>query len=343
LLKQVAERQYCFAVELLRQWIRRNKPLRDVKDTMSWVRPVQTQVSSTPSPASTLVLASTPPPSPPKWPLDPGDQIGRYKIESERGSGAMGIVYKAYDPNISRFVALKVLRSMAGPGAKELEERFRREAQAAGKLEHPNIVTVYDADVAEGQWYIVMEYLEGKTLAEIVAEKGPRPLEWVTSIVVQTCAALNYAHEHQVIHRDVKPSNIMILEDDRVKMTDFGLASLTADSDLTKADVFLGTPCYMSPEQIREPKQVDGRSDIFALGVVVYELLMGEMLFSDKHITLIYHIISPEPVDLSNLSASLPDSIHQVLEKALAKDANERFSTCAEFSEAFVRAARQGS
>jgi hypothetical protein len=335
LLEQVGEYQYRFAVELLRRWTRQNKPLRDVRDELNWMTQIQTQAHTA---AATKVLTPTPLPSAPTWTLTSGDHIGRYQIESKRGDGAMGIVYKAYDPNINRFVALKVLRPIPGPRAGELEERFRREAQAAGKLEHPNIVTVYDADVVEGQWYIVMEYLEGKTLAEIVAQEGARPLEWVTDIMTQTCAALNYAHEHQVVHRDVKPSNIMVLEDDRVKMTDFGLASITADSDLTNADAFLGTPCYMSPEQIRAPKQVDGRSDIFSLGAVAYELLTGELLFPDKHITLIYQIISPEPVDLGNSSASLPEPIRQVLEKALAKDVSERFSTCAEFSEAFVHA-----
>lgn len=320
-LEQVGEHRYRFAIELIRHWIRQTKPVCDVKDELGRLAPAPLPPALVEAPA-------------------PGSQIGRYEIEAELGSGAMGIVYKAYDPNVGRFVALKVLRPIiSGPRTGELEQRFRREAQAAGKLEHPNIVMVYDADVASGQWYIAMEYLEGKTLAEVVTQAGTRSLEWVTDIVTQTCDALNYAHEHQVVHRDIKPSNIMVLENGRVKVADFGLASVAAASDLTRSGVFLGTPRYMSPEQIRDPKHVDGRSDIFSLGAVVYEILTGELLFPGDHITPIYHITGPEAVNLSKLSVDLPDAIRQVLEKALAKDANERFSTCAEFSEAFVRAA----
>lgn len=265
-------------------------------------------------------------------------KIGRYKIEGELGRGAMGIVYKAHDPHIDRFVALKVLQAIPGPHAKELEQRFRREAQVAGTLDHPNIVQVYDADVAQGQWYIVMEYLEGKSLAEVIALEGPQSLNRVKDIVVQICNALAYAHEQHVIHRDIKPSNIMILGNDRVKVADFGLASIASEASLTRTEDFLGTPRYMSPEQIRDSRHVDGRSDIFSLGAVVYELLTGKLLFPGEHITPIYSITGPEPVDLSVLSEVFPDSICQVLEKALAKDANTRFSTCAEFSDAFVHA-----
>ncbi|HEC02059.1 MAG TPA: NACHT domain-containing protein, partial [Phycisphaerales bacterium] len=164
-----------------------------------------------PAPAEAPAPASSPPVQ--AETSAPGGQIGRYEIEAELGRGARGIVYKAYDPNIGRFVALKVLQVTPGPYAEEWEQHFRREARAAGKLRHPNIVTVYDADAISGQWYIAMEYLEGKTLAEIIRQEGAQSLEWVTDIVTQTCDALNYAHEHRVIHRDIKPSNIMVLED----------------------------------------------------------------------------------------------------------------------------------
>jgi tRNA A-37 threonylcarbamoyl transferase component Bud32 len=266
-----------------------------------------------------------------------GCQIGRYEILEELGRGAMGIVYKAHDPILDRWVALKVLRFTSGARQEELEQRFRREAQAIGKLSHPNIVQVHDAGVAENQWYMAMEYLEGKTLAKVIEQGGAQPLARVGRIVTQVCEALDYAHGRQIVHRDVKPSNIMLVENDRVKVTDFGLASIASDPSLPAEDLS-GTLGYMSPEQIKEPGRVDGRSDIFSLGAVVCELLTGKVLFPDEPVTPIHLITSPSPVDLGDLGLS--DLARRVLEKALAKQANERFSTCAEFAESFDRAVK---
>ena len=176
----------------------------------------------------------------PKEILGAGDKIGRYKIEKELGSGAMGVVYKAHDPNTDRFVAVKVLQPGLDSRAKELEQRFRREARAAGRLKHTNIVIVHDADVVRGQWCIIVEYLDGNTLGELIELEGGQTVERVAFILTQVCAALDYAHGCGVIHRDIKPSNIMILENDQIKVTDFDLASIVAEPSLTQTDAVFG-------------------------------------------------------------------------------------------------------
>ena len=264
-------------------------------------------------------------------------RISRYEIHEELGRGGMGIVYKAYDPVLNRAVAVKVLRLIPGARTEDLERRFWREAQAIGRLNHPHIVQVYDAGVAGDQWYLVMEYLAGRTLDKVVQQEGALSLERVAGIVAQVCTALEYAHERQTVHRDIKPSNIMLVENDQVKVADFGLASFTSEISLTQTEGLVGTPHYMSPEQISHSSRVDGRSDIFSLGAVVYELLTGRLLFPGENVTPIFQIVSPSPVDLDD--ANLSDSICIVLQRALAKDVSARFSTCAEFAAAFASAA----
>src|ERR1022692_564034 len=192
----------------------------------------------------------------------PPRRIGRYEITAELGRGAMGVVYKGFDPNVGRTVAIKIVQ-LAG-GDEELIMRFRREAQAAGVLNHPNIVTIYDADEDQGVFYIAMEYVEGETLDQII-RGGPIALDMVKSIIEDVGSALDLAHDKQIIHRDIKPANIMIAGG-RAKIMDFGVARL-ASSTATATGTVIGTPSYMSPEAVKG-QTLDGRADIFSLGVV---------------------------------------------------------------------------
>ena len=214
------------------------------------------------------MTTSTPPPSPLNNPVTRAfaTRLGRYEIHQELGQGGMGVVYQAHDPILNRVVALKVLRIIPGARSDDLERRFWREAQAIGRLNHPNIVQVYDAGVAGDQWYLVMEYLAGKTLDKVIQQERAQPLARVASIVAQVCAALAYAHERQLVHRDIKPSNIMLVESDQVKVTDFGLASFMSEFSLAQTEGLVGTPQYMSPEQTSHSSRVDSRSDVFSLG-----------------------------------------------------------------------------
>ena len=211
---------------------------------------------------------------------DTPKKLGRYHIIREIGRGAMGVVYKADDPVIEREVAIKAIQLSFAVTDEEKQlylNRFYREAKAAGKLNHPNIVTIYDVDEDKetGTPFIVMEYLEGTTLQEMLAQGLLLPLNDVNQVIIQMADALNYAHRQQVVHRDVKSANIMLLPGLKSKIMDFGIARM-ASSDLTKSGQFMGTPNYMSPEQIEGKSAVDGRSDLFSLGVIYYLMLTGE-------------------------------------------------------------------
>ena len=252
--------------------------------------------------------------------------IGRYNITAELGKGAMGVVYKATDPNIGRTVAIKTTRLDAhGLDAQELLRRFKNEARSAGTLNHPNIVTIYDAGEQDGIFYIAMEYIEGQTLHELLSQHRSLPVETVIDIVRQVCAGLDYAHAHSVIHRDVKPANIMLAANGGVKVMDFGIAK--AGGTMTATGQVLGTPNYMSPEQVKG-KTIDGRSDLFGVGVLLYEMLTGEKPFDGQNITtIIYKIVSENPIPPRELDVTIHPGLSAVVTKALAKAPDDRYQT----------------
>ncbi len=260
--------------------------------------------------------------------LTPGSRLGRFEISSVLGQGAMGVVYLANDPQIGRPVAIKTVR----PGmdrdetAIEIEERLRKEARLAGRLQHPNIVTIYDVGRDGDDYFIAMEYVEGKSLTRYLVAPDDLPLSAKIAIVRQTAEALAHAHERGVLHRDIKPGNILIARDGRVKVTDFGIGRFTnaATSDLTRTGQMIGSPAYMSPEQVRGEK-LDGRSDLFSLGVVLYELLTSVRPFPGESITtLVYQILHTEPRDPLELKANLPPATREVMARLLAKQPEKR-------------------
>jgi len=246
----------------------------------------------------------------------------------------MGVVYKAHDPIIGRTVAIKTMlpEGVSRQEFQEYKARFQREAQAAGILNHPNIITVYDFGEENGVLYLAMEYLEGKSLEQIVQEQTVLSIETILPIYDQVCSALDHAHQNKIVHRDIKPANIMILQSGLVKVTDFGIAKMMA-LGMTQVGQVLGTPNYMSPEQVKG-RQIDGRSDIFALGVILYELVTGEKPFGGQNITtVIYKIINENPIPPRELDASIPAGLSYVITKALAKSVDERYQTCGELAQ----------
>ncbi|MCI0659343.1 MAG: serine/threonine protein kinase, partial [Acidobacteria bacterium] len=263
-------------------------------------------------------------------------KLGRFEIIREIGKGAMGVVFLAHDPRIDRKIAIKMITIPSGISpqeARETRHRFVREAQAAGKLTHPNIITIYDVVEEADRSYIAMEYIQGDTLEAHTKPGSLLSLEKVLGIISQACSALDYAHQNKVIHRDIKPANLMLLKGDLLKITDFGLAK-SPDANLTQDGVLIGTPNYMSPEQI-SGKPMDGRSDFFSLGVVLYELTTGERPFGGDTIsTIIYRILYEEPRPPRILNEKLPPAFDQILRRALAKDPAERFQTGAQFADA---------
>jgi predicted Ser/Thr protein kinase len=254
----------------------------------------------------------------------PIDHIGRYKIEAELGKGAMGVVYKATDPNIGRTVALKTMRvDVHGIESEEMVKRFHAEARNAGVLNHTNIVTIYDAQELEGTFYIAMEYIQGQTLQELL-KVGTAPVEKVIDITRQVCAGLDYAAARGIVHRDVKPANIMIMPDGTVKIMDFGIAK-SAGTGMTSTGQVLGTPNYMSPEQVKG-RTLDGRSDLFSMGVVLYEMLTGERPFTGDNVTtIIYKIVNEQPPTPRDLDSTVHAGLSAIVMKALAKNRDERY------------------
>ena len=261
-------------------------------------------------------------------------KAGRYQIVGELGRGSMGVVYQGFDPIIGRTVAIKTMlpEGLSPQEFQEYKARFQREAMAAGILAHPNIITVYDFGEDNGVLYLAMEFLEGKSLEKIVQEQTVLPIETILPIYDQVCSALDHAHRNKVVHRDIKPANIMILQNGLVKVTDFGIAKMMA-MGMTQAGQILGTPNYMSPEQVKG-RQIDGRSDIFSLGVILYELVTGEKPFGGQNITtVIYKIINENPIPPRELDASIHAGLSCVISKALAKNVDERYQTCRELAE----------
>jgi serine/threonine protein kinase len=263
-------------------------------------------------------------------------KAGRYEIVGELGRGAMGIVYKAVDPVIGRTVAVKTIRlSEEGTGLSrpELLTRFQTEARAAGLLTHPNIVVVFDAGEEDGLYYITMELVEGKSLQVLLDGGHAFPLPRTLRIMDQTCSALQFAHERNVVHRDIKPANLMLTADDTVKITDFGTAKILQFGTIQQTAHVMGTPSYMSPEQVKG-RAVDGRSDIFSLGVMLYEMVTGEKPFPGQNITtVIYKIVNEDPVPPRQIDPSIHPGISAVVMKALAKEPEQRYQSCREMLE----------
>jgi predicted Ser/Thr protein kinase len=259
-------------------------------------------------------------------------RIGRYEIEKELGAGAMAVVYKAVDPLIGRVVAVKTIKleSGFGMGQAELRDRLFREAQSAGNLSHPAIVTIYDIGEEGPLAYIAMEFVEGESLQEWMMRNPIPPLEQTASIIAQVASGLDYAVSHGVIHRDIKPANILLTSDLRAKIADFGIAKFAA-SNLTQTGTIMGTPSYMSPEQAMG-KTLDGRSDLFSLGVILYEMLTGEKPFAGSNpATIMYKILHEEPVPPQRLNVTLHPAFNIIIARMLAKDPDQRYQTFGEF------------
>jgi len=261
-------------------------------------------------------------------------EIGRYKIIGELGRGAMGVVYHAKDPAIGRSVAIKTIRIVDIDDDRQrekLRERLFREARSAGVLSHPNIVTIYDMDEADGLAYIAMAYVNGPTLEKILASPEPLSGARMLRILRQAASALDYAHGKGIVHRDVKPANIMTDEDGSVKITDFGIARLTQGMHSTETRTVAGTPNYMSPEQV-QGLAVDGRSDQFSLAVIAYEILTGERPFVGEHLsTIVFKIVAEDPPNANLLNGTLTPRIDEVLRKGLSKKPEDRFPNCSNF------------
>jgi CHASE2 domain-containing sensor protein/tRNA A-37 threonylcarbamoyl transferase component Bud32 len=255
--------------------------------------------------------------------------VGRYQIESELGHGAMGVVYKAVDPKIGRSVAIKTIRLDHTLGAKQLEdlkERSLREAQVAGQLSHPGIVTIYDVVEKGGHLYIAMEFIEGQELSNFCDKESLLKPRQVTTIIGHICHALDYAHKEGVVHRDIKPSNIMLPKDGRPKIMDFGITKMIT-SDATQTAAMLGTPSYMSPEQI-DLEKVDGRSDLFSVGAMFYELLGGQRPFTGPNITAILKKITTEdPPPLVSINPQIHPKLAAVVSRLMAKSPEDRFQS----------------
>jgi serine/threonine-protein kinase len=260
-------------------------------------------------------------------------KVGRYVVISELGRGANGIVYKASDPTIGREVALKVISLSSSPeeGASSAQQMFMREVRAAGRLAHPSIVTIHDAfDDKENQTScIVMELVRGMTLEKILDTGNALSADQTLNLVRQVAEGLDYAHRNQVIHRDLKPANILVTEDGRAKITDFGIAKVLAREGVARTVGVMGTPSYMSPEQVRGG-EVDARTDIFSLGIILFTMLSGKKPFVGNTAAVMFKIVYEEPVVPSSLNRQLTPAHDHVIRKCLAKDRNQRYSSARE-------------
>ena len=262
------------------------------------------------------------------------DRIGRYQIVKELGRGAMGVVYQAVDPTIGRHVAIKTIRlgELDDPDERaKLRERLFREARSAGILSHPGIVTIYDMEEQGDVAFIAMEFVDGPTLDQLLSGREPIPRERLTSILRQTASALDYAHGKGIVHRDIKPANIMLASDGAVKITDFGIAKVTTSQQYTQTGTILGTPNYMSPEQV-QGLAVTGRADQFSLAVITFEMLTGDRPFTGDHLTtVVYKIVAEDPPPAQRLNPTLGTQIDAVLRRGLMKKPETRYSSCSEF------------
>jgi len=267
------------------------------------------------------------------------DTLGRYEIMSELGQGAMGTVYKARDPMLDRIVAIKTINlTLPKEELAEYEARFYQEAKAAGGLSHRNIVTIHDIGRSDRVAYMAMEFLEGQELRRMLQARAPIQIAQALDIGAQVAEGLQYAHERQIIHRDIKPANIMVLNDGRVKITDFGIARMRTNEVKTMTGMILGSPKYMSPEQV-SGKRADTRSDIFSLGVVLYEMLTGTSPFvADNIHGVMYQTMNFNPPAPRTLNPELPDMLNFVIAKALAKNLDDRYQKAQDLCDDLRRA-----
>jgi serine/threonine protein kinase len=257
-----------------------------------------------------------------------GQTISHYRILEKLGEGGMGVVYKAEDTKLKRTVALKFLPPELTRDA-DAKARFTREAQAAAALNHPNICTIHEVGEHDGQSFIAMELVEGQSLKDRI-ERGPLPIDDAISLAIQTGEGLGEAHEKEIVHRDIKPGNIMLAARGQAKILDFGLARLGTHTKLTKADTTLGTVAYMSPEQA-SGRDVDRRTDIWSLGVVLYEMLTGLLPFRGEYEqALIYQIMNAAPEPITSLRSGVPMELERIVTKCLEKNRDERYQTSAD-------------
>lgn len=268
-------------------------------------------------------------------------KIAHYEILGELGRGGMGVVYDAMDPRLDRHVAIKVIElpndpNMTQATRDELLERFKREAKASAKLNHPNIVSIYDFGEYEGRSYMVMEFLQGRNLSELLKIQSPMAVPLALKALIQTAEALDFAHHQGIIHRDIKSANIVILDNGTTKLADFGIARLEAsNSELTQAGSILGSLLYISPEQLMNPKDVDKRADIYSLGVTAYEILTGRLPYTGENIgEIVMKVMQSEPPLMSELNPEVPSTLDAVIFKAMAKTADLRYDSAADFAQA---------
>ncbi|BFU90794.1 MAG: hypothetical protein NTAFB01_19810 [Nitrospira sp.] len=284
----------------------------------------QEQERSEPENATHILTTQNSPPS----------TLGRYKVLKELGRGSMGVVYLGKDPTIQRFVAIKTMRLDEIDDRDKLQDvkaRFFREAESTGRLSHPNIVTIFDAGEESDLGYIAMEMIQGTTLKQWSRKPNLLPLEKVLPILATVAEAMDYAHQQGVVHRDIKPANIMLTTDELVKIMDFGIAKM-ATSSKTQTNIVMGTPTYMSPEQIAG-KKVDGRSDIFSLAVVMFELLTGRPPFTADNVSALLFAIAHTPhLSAKAIRPDLPPVVKEVLDQALQKDPVHRYRRAGEFA-----------
>src|SRR3954467_5236696 len=268
--------------------------------------------------------------------------LGRYKVISEIGQGAMGTVYKAVDPIIDRTVAIKTINlNLSKSELEEYEARFQQEIKAAGRLNHPNIVTIYDVGKTDQVAYMAMEFLEGAELKDMIASGNLPAVDSVVDIISQVADGLWFAHQQDIVHRDVKPSNIMVLKGGIAKITDFGIARLPNSAVKTMTGLILGSPRYMSPEQVIG-KAIDARSDIFSLGVVLYEALTGIAPFDGDNVNAImYATVNTTPPPLSAHNRHVPPMLDLIVAKAMAKLLEDRYQTIKELGDDLREVRRQ--
>jgi eukaryotic-like serine/threonine-protein kinase len=326
------KRQYNKAESVFRYMAESNPKFRDLEQRLAQAREMSSTVilggSNGRTNASTLVLDKSGLSKP---------MLGRYEIERELGKGAMGVVYYGKDPKIGRVVAIKTMalaQEFEADELQEVKERFFREAETAGRLTHPNIVAIYDAGEEHDLAYIAMEFLKGKDLVPYTKPDNLLPLPTVMSIIARVADALDYAHKQNVVHRDIKPANIMYdPETDTPKVTDFGIARIT-DSSKTKTGMVLGTPSYMSPEQLAG-KKIQGGSDLFSLGASLYLLACGKLPFEgDSMAQLMYRIANEPHTNILSIKADLPKCLVAIINKSLAKQNEDRYANGAEMAEA---------